>query len=243
MSKTILITGASTGIGAETARRLAKDNTILIHYNRSQKEAERVAAEVGESGGRAELLQADLSTEAGCSGLVDAVTERVTALDVLVNNAGGLIRRLFTRELDWRLMEEIFSLNVFSTMIISTLCVPLLEKGVKPCIVNISSIAMRTGAPSATIYGASKGAIDSFTRGMAKELAPEIRINAVAPGVIETPFHEKVSKPEQLVSWRENTPLKKNGQAHHIALAIEFLIENDFMTGETVDVNGGLFMR
>ena len=102
---------------------------------------------------------------------------------------------------------------------------------------------MRTGAPTATVYGAAKGAVDVFTRGLARELAPAIRVNAVAPGFIRTPFHEKVSTPELLESSRQNTPLKKLGQADQVAEAIRFLIESSFVTGETIDVNGGLFMR
>ncbi|GAI68031.1 unnamed protein product, partial [marine sediment metagenome] len=96
---------------------------------------------------------------------------RYSKLDILINNAGGLIRRQAAQELEWKLMLETFSLNTFSTMKISSLCIPLLKKGEDPNIINISSIAMRNGAPSATIYGACKGAIDSFTRGLAKELA------------------------------------------------------------------------
>ena len=102
---------------------------------------------------------------------------------------------------------------------------------------------MHHGAPTATIYGGAKSAIDSFTRGVAKELAPDIRVNAVAHGVIETPFHDKVSTPERLQTFKNDTPLKTNGQAIHIVMAIKMLIENDFITGETIDVNGGLFMR
>jgi 3-oxoacyl-[acyl-carrier protein] reductase len=240
---TILITGGSTGIGAETARCLAPGNRLLIHYNASEKEAQEVARAAADVGGTAELFQADLRSEGGCIGLADAVSAAVDGLDVLVNNAGGLIRRQPVGQLQWSLMEEIFSLNAFSAMMMTSLCVPLLEKGRNPCIVNVSSIAMRTGAPSATIYGASKGAVDSFTRGAAKELAPRIRVNAVAPGVIETPFHEKVSTPERMKSFAESTPLGKNGQAADIARAIKFLVESEFMTGETVDVNGGLFMH
>lgn len=243
MSKIVLITGASTGIGAETARQLAPDNTIVVHYNASQAEAEKVAAEVGQLGGQAHLVQADVATEAGCGAIVDYVGQNFDRLDVLVNNAGGLIKRQPATDLEWDLMERIFALNVFSVMKLSSGCIPLLKKGAQPCIVNLTSIAIRHGAPTATIYGAAKSAIDSFTRGLAKELAPDIRVNAVAPGVIETPFHEKVSSPEQMKTFRENTPLKMNGKASHVAMAIKMLVENDFMTGETIDINGGLFMR
>lgn len=243
MSKTILITGASTGIGAETARLLAPDNTILIHYNSSEEAAERVASEVESRGGTAKLVQADLSSEEGTRELFNYVSSNFDHLDVLVNNAGSLIERRESRDLSWELMEQTFRLNVFSVMTLSSQCIPLLEKGTDPSIVNITSIAMRHGAPTATIYGATKAALDSFTRGLAKELAPGIRVNAVAPGVIETPFHERFSTEERMKTFAESTPLKRNGKPEHIAEAIRFLIDNDFVTGETVDVNGGLFMR
>jgi 3-oxoacyl-[acyl-carrier protein] reductase len=239
----ILITGSSTGIGAETARLLAKGNRVFVHYHASREAAEATAAEVAARGGTAFLVGGDLSTERGCASLHSEVAARTESLDVLVNSAGGLIRRLGARELEWGLMEATFCLNVFSTMMMCRLCIPLLERGAKPCIINISSIAARHGAPSATIYGAAKGAVDSFTRGLAKELAPGIRVNAVAPGVIETPFHDKVSTPERMRQFRDSTPLGRNGKADEIARTIAFLIENDFVTGETVDVNGGLFMR
>jgi 3-oxoacyl-[acyl-carrier protein] reductase len=243
MARYILVTGASTGIGAATASLLAEGNVIFVHYNASRDEAEQTAAEVQSRGGTAHLIQADLSTEAGCDALYSLVSIQTNRLDVLVNNAGGLVRRQNVRELEWGLMEKIFCLNVFSAMMVSRLCLPLLERGKDPCIVNVSSVAARTGAPSATIYGAAKGAVDSLTRGMAAELAPGIRVNAVAPGVIETPFHQKVSSPERMRKFAEDTPLGRNGRALHVAKAIAFLIDDDFLTGETIDVNGGLFMR
>lgn len=243
MSKTILITGAGTGIGAATAQRLAAGNTVLMHYHASRQAAERVAADVQATGGTAALIQADLATEAGCRQVAAFAAAHGERLDVLVNNAGGLLRRHPARALEWQLMQDIFALNAFSTMMLSSLCVPLLERGQEPCIVNVTSIAIRHGAPTATIYGAAKGALDVFTRGLAKELAPTIRVNAVAPGVIETPFHEKVTTAEKLAEFRAATPLRRNGQAAEIAEAIAFLVAERFMTGATIDVNGGLFMR
>lgn len=243
MSRVALVTGASTGIGAETARVLAKNHEVIVHYNRSQVAARQVAAEIEAGGGRAALVQADLTSEAGCLALANWVKAHYDHLDVLVNNAGGLVRRQAARELEWELLEEVFALNVFSVMKLSSLCIPLLEKGDYPCIINITSIAARHGAPSATPYGAAKGAVDSFTRGLAKELAPTIRVNAVAPGVVATPFHERYSTPERMQQWREQTPLRMIGEPIHIALTVDFLINNHFMTGETIDVNGGLWMR
>jgi 3-oxoacyl-[acyl-carrier protein] reductase len=243
MKKIVLVTGASTGIGAQTARTLAAGNLLFVHYHASAAEAQATARAVAELGGEPVLLRADLSTEQGCRDLAAEVGRRSDRLDVLVNNAGGLIRRLPVRELEWELMRQTFALNVFSAMMVSRLCIPLLEKGSGPSIVNVSSIAVRTGAPTATIYAAAKGAVDVFTRGLARELAPAIRVNAVAPGFIDTPFHAKVSTPQLMETNRQNTPLKRLGRAEDIAAAIRFLVENDFLTGETIDVNGGLFMR
>lgn len=243
MSKTILITGASTGIGAETALGLAEGNNIILHYNRSEKAVEEIASLVEQRGGVPTIVKADLSNEEGTLDLVKAVKSSFAKLDVLFNNAGGLIERSSAGEMSWSLMQETFALNVFSAFLLSSELKSLLLKGTDPCIINNTSIAMRTGAPTASIYGASKGALDSFTRGMAKELAPDIRVNAVAPGVIVTPFHDKVTSDEQMARFKESNPLKKLGAPEHIVQAVFFLIENTFVNGETIDVNGGAFMR
>ena len=241
MQRTILITGASTGIGAVIAQRLAKGNTLILHHNRSPIES--VAKEVWELGGVVHTSQADLMQEAGCHALMRDVTSATDHLDVLVNNAGSLLERHTVENLTWSLMERIFSLNTYSAILLTQLCVPLLRRGNLPSIVNMTSIAMRHGAPTATAYGAAKGALDSFTRGAARELAPEIRVNAIAPGVILTPFHDRYSTEEKLAAIASDTPVGFNGESDHIAQAVELLIENSFITGETIDVNGGLFMR
>lgn len=243
MSKTILITGASMGIGAETAKILAPGNTILVHYNSSRAAAEQVAADVAQRGGTAELYQADLTQRAGCFKLFEDVSRAHDHLDVLVNNAGALVKRFLVADFEWEAMETIFALNVYSVMQLSSLFIPLLRQGSDPGIVNLTSIAQRTGAPTSTVYGAAKSAIDSFTRGLARELAPEVRVNAVAPGIIDTPFHDVVTSQERMETAKAQTPLQRHGRPIHVALAIAMLIENDFMTGETIDVNGGLFMR
>jgi 3-oxoacyl-[acyl-carrier protein] reductase len=243
MAKTVLITGASTGIGAEAAKRLAPGNKIIIHYNASQKAAQSVAETVHMKSGDAYLVQADLTSAEGCGKLFATVSEMTSKLDVLVNSAGGAIVRRNVHEIDWEFMQKTFALNTFSTMEMTKRCLTLLEKGENPCIINITSVAMRSGAPTLTTYAASKGAIDTFTRGAAKELAPLIRVNAVAPGVIETPFHEKISTSQKMQEFRNATPLGRNGRAEDIAKVIQLLVEDRFMTGETIDVNGGLFMH
>jgi NAD(P)-dependent dehydrogenase (short-subunit alcohol dehydrogenase family) len=128
MNRTVLITGASTGIGAETARELAEGNRIFVHYNASKAEGQKTARDVQARGGEALLAQADLSTEKGCRTLFEEVSRHTDRLDVLVNNAGGLIRRMPARELDWSLMEQTFALNVFSALMVSRLFIPLLDK-------------------------------------------------------------------------------------------------------------------
>ena len=119
MSRKILITGASTGIGAATARALAQNSEIFIHYNRSEAEARRVAQEVEALGGKASVCQADLMEEAGCRSLYDQVKAKTNTLDVLVNNAGGLLARHTVQDVTWALMEQIFALNTFSTMLMT----------------------------------------------------------------------------------------------------------------------------
>ena len=241
--KHILITGASTGIGAETARLLARGNRIFVHYRASEASARKVAEDVENRGGQAHLAQADLSTEDGCRKLVEVVTAQSATMDVLVNNAGAMLERKNVREITWDLMARTFAVNTFSIMALTAMCIPLLEKGDDPNIINLTSVAIRHGAPSATVYGAAKAAIDSFTRGIARELAPAIRVNAVAPGVILTPFHDQVTSAEQLETFRQSNPLQRNGDPIHIAQAVQFIIDNGFMNGETIDINGGIYMR
>jgi len=243
MGKVILITGASTGIGSLTANELAKDNQIIIHYNSSQANAEKTASSVREMGGTPYLVQSDLSNDLGCIKVASFIKNNFDKLDILINNAGRLDVKHSATEITWSLIESIFSINTFSVLRLTSLCLPLLEKAESSCIINITSVSLRTGAPTATVYAAAKAAIDSFTRGLATELAPRIRVNAVAPGYIDTPFHEGLTSVEELESIKKTTPLQMIGKPEHITSTINFLINNSFMTGETIDVNGGLFMR
>lgn len=241
--RTVVITGAATGIGAATARRLAPGNRLLLHYHASRDDALALRAELAGRCASVDVVGADLTTDAGCALLVDAIRERFAALDVLVNNAGGMIVRQPVRELAWAHLHDTFALNAFSTMRLTGLCVELLERGRNPCVVNVTSIAMRHGAPSATAYGAAKAALDAFTRGAANELAPRVRVNAVAPGIIDTRFHARVTPPAKMTQFIASTPLQRAGTVADVAQTIGFLVESDFITGETIDCNGGLAMR
>jgi 3-oxoacyl-[acyl-carrier protein] reductase len=241
--KTVVITGAATGIGAETARQLAAGNRLLLHYHASRDDALALQAELAPLCAGVDIVGADLTTDAGCAELFDTIRARFETLDVLVNNAGGMIVRQSVRALTRAHLLDTFALNAFSAMHLTGLCVELLERGRNPCVVNVSSIAMRHGAPSATAYGASKAAVDSFTRGAASELAPRVRVNAVAPGIIDTRFHERVTPPAKMEQFIANTPLRRAGTVVDVARTIRFLVDNEFITGETIDCNGGLAMR
>lgn len=243
MSKVILVTGASTGIGAATAVYLAQGNQMIVHYNSSKKEAEKVAVAVNARGGTAHLIQANLASEDGCKSMTHFVKHQWGKIDVLINNAGGLIKQHSSQEITWDFMKKLFELNTFSAMYLSSLCVPLLQHGIKPCVVNITSAIIRSGGTVGPIYAAAKGAVDVFTRSLARELAPKIRVNGIAPGVIQTPFHEGVTPDAKMQEVVAMTPLKKTGEPEDIAKVVAMLIDNEFMTGETVDVNGGLYMR
>ena len=242
MARRILVTGGAVGIGGATARALAPDNRLLLHYNRSRDAAEALAQSLASSAADVHLVHADLTTDRGCEEVHEAARMHLGALDVLVNNAGGMIERQSVGELTWEHLVDTFALNALSTMRLTSLCRSLLENGDSACVVNVTSIAIRHGAPSATAYGAAKAAVDSFTRGAAKELAP-IRVNAVAPGMIDTAFHDRVTSEELMRRFVEATPLKCLGSPEMVARTVEFVIENEFMTGETIDCNGGLFMR
>ena len=246
MTRRILITGASTGIGAATAITFAEPNAVIgIHYNRSASAANEVAQKVRDKGARPVLLEGDLTLPQPCERVVTQFVKEAGGIDVLVNNAGGLLERRPIEQVDWDYLQRIFSLNVYSAFYVTRLAVPFLRKGVNPAIINVGSIAARVGGPTATAYAASKAALHSFSRGLARELAPEIRVNAVAPGVIDTPFHADVTTEAQLQAFTESTPMKRLGSAEEIAAAIYYLCSPSaaFITGETLDVNGGLYMH
>ena len=239
----IVVTGASTGIGAATAKELAGGNTVFVHYYSSKNEAEAVAKAVETGGGTPILIQADLATDAGCGKLADEVKAHTDRLDVLVNNAGDLLERHSLEETTWDIATRTFELNVFSAMRVTALLLPLLKKNEKANIINMTSVAARNGSPTAITYASAKGALDTYTRGCAKGLAPNIRVNAIAPGIILTPFHDKATPRDQLEKFMKATPVGYAGQPEEIARAVRFILETPFMTGETIDINGGMNMR
>jgi 3-oxoacyl-[acyl-carrier protein] reductase len=245
-SKVVLITGASTGIGAATAKVFGREGySVVINYLRSEEEARRVAREVEEAGGEAMLARADVRRWSEVEGMVKAIEERFGRLDVLVNNVGGIPERRSLLESDleyWRMMMD---LNLTTCYIATRLSVPLMIKSGGGVVVNVSSIAAYTGGGRGSfVYAAAKAAMIGLTRALSKELAPRgVRVVAVLPGLIDTPFHVK-AKTGDIYSWASQAVhLGRVGRPEEVAEVIAFLASDkaSYVTGATIDVNGGFY--
>jgi len=192
-NKVVLITGASTGIGAAAAIAFGKNGAkVAVHYNKSKAEAEKVAAQVEKVGGKALLVRGDVTDSALCRQIVDKAVAGFGRIDVLINNAGGLVQRAPIETITDELFEQVVNLNVRSTMVCTGAAAQHMRKqGGGGAIINVTSVAARHGGgPGASLYAGSKGFVSTITHGLAKELVKDrIRVNAVAPGVIATPFH------------------------------------------------------
>ena len=246
--KTALVTGASSGIGAATAAVLADLGArVAIGYHNNQKGAEEVRNAIAKSGGKAVTLQSDMRSPAEVRPLVERATSELGPLDILVNNAGSLVKRLPLRELTEDGWDEIMNLNLKSAVLCTQAVAPGMIERKRGAIVNVVSIAAHNGGgPGAGPYSASKAALIAMTKSQAKELAPHgIRVNAISPGVIATPFHEVFSTPETIANFVKGIPLGRVGQSLECATVIAFLVSDaaSYMVGETVEVNGGQLMR
>jgi len=246
--KAVLITGASTGIGAALARAFAAQGAwVGLHYNASAEAATALAAEIAAAGGRVVLIKADMSNGAGARSAVDQAVAAFGRLDGLINNAGGMVRRVsyeLATEADY---DEIMDLNARSVLVASGAAIPHLRAAGGGFIINTTSIAARNGAGGgAGLYGSSKSFVSNVTRGMAKELIPfGIRVNAVAPGVIDTPFHERYSTEAQMKAMVASVPQGRAGVAEDCVGAFLFLASaalSGYIIGQVIEVNGGQLM-
>jgi len=235
----ILITGGNSGIGAATAKELASNNKIFITYLKNKEKAQLIAKEIRALGGECVLIYADISTVEGCRRVFEEISYCTNTLDVLINCAGGLVSRVKTPQITWADMLAVFSLNVFSAMQLTSLMIPLLEKADSPCIVNITSGAILSGSSGAPLYASAKGALDVFTKSISRDIAPRIRANSIAPGIVETPFHDGITNEQTLKAWSIENPLRRNGEPKEIAHAVRFCIENTFLNGTRIEVDGG----
>jgi 3-oxoacyl-[acyl-carrier protein] reductase len=243
-----LVTGASSGIGAATAETLAELGArVAIGYNRNQKGAEETRDRIVAAGGAAIVLAADVRRAAEIRGLVERTVAGLGPIDILVNNAGSLVARRGIRDITEDQIDEIVALNLKSAILASqAVAQPMIDRQ-RGAIVNVVSIAGHTGGgPGAGVYAAAKAALTAYTKSLAKELAPHgVRVNAVSPGVIDTPFHEMFSTPEMMRSFVSTIPLGRVGTVVECANVVAFLVSDaaSYIVGETVEVNGGQLMR
>lgn len=239
--KTAIVTGGGRDIGAAAARKLAAEGAnVAISYFESAKGADNVVADIEAAGGKAIAVQADLNMQEGVDKLVGATLDRFEGIDVLVNNAGGLIARKTLAEMDLAHWNAVMTLNLTSTFMMTKACLAHMKSGT---IVNLASQAGRDGGgPGAVAYAASKGAIMTMTRGLAKELGPDIRVNALCPGMIDTDFHNIHTPDAGRRGFEANAPLKRQGHVDDAANLVLFLACDDsaFLTGTNIDINGGM---
>jgi len=246
--KVALVTGSSSGIGAAVARAFGVQGMrVAVHYHTGVAGAERVADAIRAAGGEAVVFAGDLREPAACRRLVEATRDAFGRLDVLVNNAGTVVGRVPIAEADDALYDHILDLNARSVFACSRAAVPILLAQGSGAIISTSSLAARTGGGGGSVlYAAAKGFVSSFTRGLAKELAPRgIRVNAVAPGVIMTPLQDRFTPPEQIAAAIRATPMGRTAEAEecvgaYLWLASEAL--SGFVTGQVIEVNGGYLM-
>jgi 3-oxoacyl-[acyl-carrier protein] reductase len=246
--KVCLVTGASTGIGAAVARALgAHGAAVAVHYHRSRPEAEAVAHAVTAAGSRAILLPADLARPAAASGLVEETVAAFGRLDVLVNNAGGPLGRCAFVETPDALYDAVMDLNFRAVFAACRTAIPHFRRQGAGTIINTTSVAARHGGgPGALVYAAAKAAVSNLTRGLARELAPEgIRVNAVSPGVIQTPLHARLTTPEIMQGYLQAVPMGRAGVPDECVGAYLFLASarlSGYVTGLILEVNGGQYM-
>ncbi len=245
--KVALVTGASSGIGAATAEVFADLGALVaVGYHNNEAGANAVVSRITAAGGKAVAIKSDVSVAAGVKTVVDATMAAFGPIDILVNNAGSLVERQRIAQITEERWDYVMDLNLKSAVLCSQLVVPTMVERKSGAIINIVSIAGRNGGgPGALAYATAKGALITFTKGLARELAPQgVRVNAVSPGVIDTPFHEVFSTPEMIKNFVAGIPMGRTGLSVECATAIAFLASNaaSYIAGETIEVNGGQLM-
>lgn len=240
--KTAMVTGGGRDIGRACAIRLAKEGAaVAINYMNSSAGAEGAVAEITAAGGKAVARQGDMTNSADVAALVEAAQAELSpTIDILVTVTGGLIERKKITEMDEEHWHRVMNLNTTSFFLAVKAVVPHMTNG--GAIVGLASQAGRDGGgPGAVPYGASKGAVMTMTRGLAKELGPDIRVNSVCPGMIDTDFHNVFTKPEVRTHVANITPMKREGSSEDVANLVAYLASDEaaFITGANVDINGG----
>jgi len=245
--KVAIVTGASSGIGHATALELAASGaSVVINYRNNEAGAEEARKKIAANNGRAICVQADVTKASDVGALVQRTIDELGPPDILVNNAGSLIERLRILELTEERWDEVVNLNLKSAFLCSKAVAASMIERKTGAIINLSSIAGRNGGALGSIhYSTAKGGLITFTKGLAKELAPHgIRVNAVSPGVIDTPYHEQFSTSDMMKGYVNTIPMGRVGRPEEVASVIAFLASNNssYLVGETIEINGGMYM-
>jgi 3-oxoacyl-[acyl-carrier protein] reductase len=245
--KVAWVTGSSTGIGRAAALAFAQHGAdVVVHCHNSLHETETLVQEIEQKGRKALLVQGDVSDRKQVEQMVTQITQVYGRLDILMNNAGSLIKRTKFEDLDEELWDRVMDVNLKSVYLVTKAVLPLMKEQGKGKIINVTSVAARNGGGiGALAYATSKGGVSTFTRGLAKELVQyHILVNAIAPGVITTPFHDRFSTPEMRKNMVSQIPLGREGTPDETIGAALFLASSyaDYITGEIIEVNGGQLM-
>jgi len=244
-NKVAVVTGGGRDIGKHVSLELARYGaSVAVNYRQSKKEAEATVRDIKDQGGNAVAIQADVTKAADIQAMVKKTQEALgKAIHILVNVTGGLVARKKMEEMDEAFWDEVMAINVKSAFLVCKAVLPVMADG--GSIINFSSQAGRDGGgPGAIAYATAKGAILTFTRGLAKELGPrKIRVNAVSPGMINTTFHDTFTKPEVRQRVASMVPLGREGTAVEVARLVAFLASDaaPYVNGESVEINGGIF--
>lgn len=239
MSKTIIVTGGSRGIGASIVNLLAREGyNVILNYNKSEEIAKDIQKELTQKGCIVEIFKADVSKREEVKKLIEFTIQRFKKIDVLINNAGISQTKLFTdiTDEDW---EKMIDTNLNSVFYMCQEVVPNMIRNKEGCIINISSIWGSIGASCEVHYSTAKAGVDAMTKALAKELGPSnIRVNSIAPGIIDTDMNKYLLE-EERKNILEQIPLEKIGKPQDIAKCVKWLIEDEYTTGQIIHINGG----
>ena len=241
-NKVILVTGGSRGIGAGIVKLLATNGyRVVLNYNKSEELAKKIKQELKEKNIEIDIIKADVSEKSEVKRMIDFIIGKYNRLDVLINNAGIAQEKLFLdiEDEEW---EKINSVNLNSVYYCTKYALPHMLSKKEGCIINISSIWGVTGGSCEVAYSTTKAAINGFTKALAKEMGPSnIRVNCIAPGIIDTDMNNNLNKRE-IKDLEEEIPLNKIGKPNDIAKCIKWLIEDEYTTGQIININGGWYI-
>ena len=239
MERIAIVTGASRGIGREIAKSLARQNIkVIANYNSSEEKAIELKEELEKEGIEIDIIKADVSKREDIKKMITYTINKYKKVDILINNAGISEYKLFTEETDedW---NRIINNNLYSAFITSQEIIPNMIKNKKGCIINISSIWGVVGASMEVLYSISKAGMDGLTKALAKELGPSnIRVNSIAPGIINTDMCKDFSE-QELKDIKEEIPLQKIGEPSDVSKCVDWLINEEYTTGQIISINGG----